>query len=272
MSSPFDDNRPGGRGGGNEPTDQWRPVDGEAWSNVGDTGSENPWSTAGGGAGGYANDNPFQGGGYQGGPGGYPGGPGGQGGYSGGAGGYPGGQGGYPGGPGGYPGQYPPTGGASAAGGGRGGGKVALIIVVLLLIVAAGGALGYFLLSGSGDEGGSGGAMQPTAAPAQTEPAETTTTRGRAEDFEAPSSWTKCGGSGDPGDLNLYYSGTSVTSCPFATAVRNAFVEHYRDTDRLDGTISAYSPVTGQTYSMSCTDDGDYVTCRGGNDAVVHIV
>ena len=181
MSSPFDDNRPGGRGGGNEPTDQWRPVDGEAWSNVGDTGSENPWSTAGGGAGGYANDNPFQGGGYQGGPGGYPGGPGGQGGYPGGAGGYPGGQGGYPGGPGGYPGQYPPTGGASAAGGGRGGGKVALIIVVLLLIVAAGGALGYFLLSDRGDDSGSTGL--PVGAPTES-PAEETTTRARAEGLD----------------------------------------------------------------------------------------
>ena len=71
MSSPFHDNRPGGRGGGNDPTDQWQPVDGDAWSNSPGM-YDDPWHTA-------STGNPYTGGG-PGGPGGYPGGPGGPGG------------------------------------------------------------------------------------------------------------------------------------------------------------------------------------------------
>ena len=33
--------------------------------------------------------------------------------------------------------------------------------------------------------------------------------------------------------------------------------------------IDAYSPVTGKTYTMSCIRNGQVVTCRGGNEAVV---
>jgi hypothetical protein len=33
--------------------------------------------------------------------------------------------------------------------------------------------------------------------------------------------------------------------------------------------IDVYSPVTGQTYTMACVRNGDFVTCRGGNAAVV---
>lgn len=262
MSSPFDDNRPGGRGGGNDPTDQWQPVDGDAWSNSPGMYDDDPWHTA-------STGNPYTGGG-PGGPGGYPGGPGGPAGYPGGPGGYaggPGGPGGYPGGPGGYPGgpggyQQPPKQGGN-------GGKIAAIVVVMVLIIVAGGALGYFLMSG--DDSDSSAESQPTAAPEQ-QPTETTTTSARAEGWSAPSHWSKCGGSGEPGDLNLYYAGTSSTSCPFTKAVRDSLVEYYMDTGELDGDIRAYSPVTGKNYTMACSDDGDVVTCTGGNNAVVHVV
>ncbi|SKX89407.1 Uncharacterised protein [Mycobacteroides abscessus subsp. abscessus] len=35
--------------------------------------------------------------------------------------------------------------------------------------------------------------------------------------------------------------------------------------------ISAYSPVTGLSYVMSCGPEGGVVACRGGNDAVVYV-
>ncbi|OBA61424.1 hypothetical protein [Gordonia sp. 852002-10350_SCH5691597] len=35
--------------------------------------------------------------------------------------------------------------------------------------------------------------------------------------------------------------------------------------------ISAYSPVTGMSYVMSCGPEGGVVACRGGNDAVVYV-
>jgi hypothetical protein len=53
------------------------------------------------------------------------------------------------------------------------------------------------------------------------------------------------------------------TSCPFAENVRAAW-------DQAPGnvaTVTAYSPVTSQTYTMSCAPAGDGITCSGANDA-----
>ncbi|MGV3115021.1 hypothetical protein ACEE18_10505 [Corynebacterium freneyi] len=242
MSSPFGDNRPNGNGADNDPTTQWQPLDGDVWPNSPGAYDDNPWSAA-------PTDNPFAGGGA-------------------------GGAVGYPGGPGGYPGGYPGGDQQPQKKGGNGG-LIAAIGVVVVLLIIAGGALGYFLTAG-GDEGAEPSAepltdSRSTAAPAEQTTA-TSTSRPRAEGWTAPSGWTKCGGSGDPGDLNLYYAGTSVTSCPFTKAVRDALVEHYLDTGELSGAITAYSPVTKENYDMNCSDDGDVVTCRGGDNAVVHVV
>jgi hypothetical protein len=55
----------------------------------------------------------------------------------------------------------------------------------------------------------------------------------------------------------------TATSCPFAIRVRDAY------TAQGGPQIDVYSPVTGQTYTMTCTATGTQVTCRGGNNAVV---
>lgn len=73
------------------------------------------------------------------------------------------------------------------------------------------------------------------------------------------------------GDFNNVYTGSDITSKPFARAVRDAFVTHYLDTDETEGTVKAHSSVTGQTYTMKCKDNGQYVTCTGGNNAIVYI-
>nr|WP_228073312.1 hypothetical protein [Corynebacterium sp. ED61] len=73
------------------------------------------------------------------------------------------------------------------------------------------------------------------------------------------------------GDFNNVYRGTEITSEPFAQSVRDAFVEHYLDTKNTSGTIEAYSSVTGTSYTMNCRDNKQYVTCTGGNNAVVYI-
>ena len=73
------------------------------------------------------------------------------------------------------------------------------------------------------------------------------------------------------GDFNNVYRGTEITSEPFAQSVRDAFVEHYLDTKDTSGTIEAYSSVTGTSYTMNCRDNKQYVTCTGGNNAVVYI-
>ena len=53
------------------------------------------------------------------------------------------------------------------------------------------------------------------------------------------------------------------TSCPFAENVQAAY-----ETDG-PGTVTAYSPVTDQTYTMTCTA-GTPVVCTGANDASVY--
>jgi hypothetical protein len=53
------------------------------------------------------------------------------------------------------------------------------------------------------------------------------------------------------------------TSCPFAQNV----VATYNQTG--GGTVSVYSPVTNQTYSMSCTSSPPHV-CTGANNASVY--
>lgn len=53
------------------------------------------------------------------------------------------------------------------------------------------------------------------------------------------------------------------TTCAFAENVRS-FYEN-----QGPGTYEVYSPVTGKTYTMSCSD-GTPVVCTGGNDASVY--
>lgn len=65
-------------------------------------------------------------------------------------------------------------------------------------------------------------------------------------------------------------AGSSATSCPFAGSVRDS----YRASGAGGGaaTISAYSPVTGTSYTMYCAPAGtNVVQCTGGNNAVVYV-
>jgi hypothetical protein len=55
------------------------------------------------------------------------------------------------------------------------------------------------------------------------------------------------------------------TSCPFAKNVRSA----WRDAGGSPDTVRVFSPVTNQTYTMTCDQSGGSVTCTGGNDASV---
>ncbi|GED97100.1 serine/threonine-protein kinase [Gordonia crocea] len=63
--------------------------------------------------------------------------------------------------------------------------------------------------------------------------------------------------------------GSSVTTCPFAAAVRDAYLA--AGPKGQARTVDAFSPATGRSYTMSCVPSGEIVVCRGGNNAVVHI-
>lgn len=73
----------------------------------------------------------------------------------------------------------------------------------------------------------------------------------------APAGSTPC-----PGGNGL--SVNSVTSCPFAKNVENA----YRANPSA-GSYQVFSPVTNMNYTMTCTTTSGEVTCTGGNNAQV---
>lgn len=57
----------------------------------------------------------------------------------------------------------------------------------------------------------------------------------------------------------------SSTSCQFA---HNVHTEYFAvPGDSIE--IKVFSPVTQQNYIMACIRDNDWVTCRGGNNALV---
>jgi hypothetical protein len=70
------------------------------------------------------------------------------------------------------------------------------------------------------------------------------------------------GGSSSCGDG---LSVNSATSCPFARSVRDAY-----EASGGGSRVQASSPVTGETYTMSCSG-GVPVVCTGGNNAAVYI-
>lgn len=72
------------------------------------------------------------------------------------------------------------------------------------------------------------------------------------------------GGSSSGAACGSGVSVNSVTTCPFAMNVAAAFY------DSGPGTVYATSPVTGQTYAMSCSA-GVPTVCTGGNGAAVYI-
>jgi hypothetical protein len=83
------------------------------------------------------------------------------------------------------------------------------------------------------------------------------TSSGSSSPAPAPSSATGCGQGVSAG---------ANTSCAFAINVARA----YYQSGGGSPTLSVFSPVTNQTYTMQCTG-GAPTTCRGGNNAVVYI-
>lgn len=79
----------------------------------------------------------------------------------------------------------------------------------------------------------------------------------------APEGGSSSSGSGNCGGA---LSANSVTTCGFAENVEEAY---YAEIGSGSGTVIAYSPTTGTTYSMYCTAGSPH-ECTGGNDAAVY--
>ena len=64
---------------------------------------------------------------------------------------------------------------------------------------------------------------------------------------------------------------TGNTSSEFAGNGLAVFNERAAATGEFPGSLSVYSPVTGQTYTMSCWPAGGGARCQGGNNASVYL-
>ncbi|MFC4126424.1 serine/threonine-protein kinase [Nocardia rhizosphaerae] len=149
-----------------------------------------------------------------------------------------------------------------------------LVGVLAVVVLAIGGAIGWRLMSG-GDEAPAttaaptsapaGGGVAPTTAPRPTTAAPTTT----AGPVILPASARPCESAATGGMFSQAAIGTTVTSCGFAEAVRAAYAAGGESSGPRS--VVAASPVTGRTYTMTCTPDGALVTCTGGENAVVYV-
>jgi hypothetical protein len=64
--------------------------------------------------------------------------------------------------------------------------------------------------------------------------------------------------------------GSSKTSCPFAEQVRIAYGAS-GSPSATPRAITAGSPVTGDSYTVTCAANGPLVTCTGGDYAIVYL-
>lgn len=87
-----------------------------------------------------------------------------------------------------------------------------------------------------------------------------------------PAGATECpGATRAQGKYTKSATGTSVTSCAFAEAVRAAYAEEAGTGSGTPTSVVAVSPVTGRSYTMDCSSSGRIITCTGGENAVVYV-
>jgi serine/threonine-protein kinase len=155
-----------------------------------------------------------------------------------------------------------------------------MVTVFVIVVLAVGGAIGWQVL-GSGKSGDStmqsGAQVTTTAAIGtsgrSTASPSTATTKAAPTSVPLPAGATNCT-NGQPisGSFTQSATGSSVTSCGFAEAVRKAYAESAAtNVSRSSRSVVATSPVTGRTYTMNCVADGQLVTCSGGENAVVYV-
>ncbi|MFW0784536.1 serine/threonine-protein kinase [Gordonia sp. CPCC 206044] len=135
-----------------------------------------------------------------------------------------------------------------------------VIAAVLIALLALGG---YWLVSGRSDNDEASSANPPPTTPTITHTVTPTTaqTPSTTTITEAPPGSSSCGAG--------VSAGSSVTSCPFAVAVRDEYLRS--GPSGVSRVIVAYSPTTGTAYTMTCVPEGGAVACRGGNNAVVYV-
>lgn len=64
--------------------------------------------------------------------------------------------------------------------------------------------------------------------------------------------------------------GTAVTTCGFVEEVRRAYAKQASPSSTANR-INVASPVTRKGYDLMCVTEGTYVTCTGGEYAVIYL-
>ncbi len=150
-----------------------------------------------------------------------------------------------------------------------------LVGVFAVIVLAIGGAIGWRLMA-AGDTADTsataptsqapGGSGNPAATTPRATSAAPTTSAGPVT---LPAGAQPCESGAASGAFGKAAVGNSVTSCPFAEAVRQAYAAG--GTGAGARSVVAASPVTGRTYTMTCAPEGKLVTCTGGENAVVYV-
>lgn len=160
-----------------------------------------------------------------------------------------------------------------APGGGRNTGMIVAVIAVVVLVLGALGAGGWHLFQQRAvDETAQQSTVSTTvrSPSAQASSASTTTPRAAPPVVSIPPGARTCPAEfGPTGEYVSSAAGTTITSCPFAEAVRVAYAGAGQA--GAARTVTATSSVTGRSYPMSCTPVGGLVTCTGGDNAVVYV-
>lgn len=147
---------------------------------------------------------------------------------------------------------------------------LAVALFVVLALIGVRGLLG----SGNGSDasgaststsgGTAPGTQSTTGSPAPTTaPGKTPTSA-----VSLPSGATACPEQAGATATLGTWTGSKRTSCAFALAVRDAYAAATPSAGKA--TVRAKSPVTGKTYTMTCTGSQP-VICKGGDDAVVYL-
>jgi hypothetical protein len=71
--------------------------------------------------------------------------------------------------------------------------------------------------------------------------------------------------------FNAGARGTPLTSCPFVEQVRRTAHTDRLSTASPSTQLRVVSPTTRSAYEMQCISAKSYVTCTGGEDAVVYL-
>ncbi|WP_207905555.1 protein kinase domain-containing protein [Nocardia alba] len=145
--------------------------------------------------------------------------------------------------------------------------------VFAVLVLAVGGAVGWRMMSAAEPAQTStaapisqapGGSGQPAGTTPRATTAAPTTSAGAVT---LPAGAQPCESDSATGSYSKVAVGSTVTSCGFAEAVRQA----YAGGGSGARSVVAASPVTGRTYTMTCAPEGKLVTCTGGENAVVYV-